>query len=190
MSASALPLLLASASPRRAELLRAAGLEFTVLTGQTDEVQPEHLSPTETAMINAYRKARTVAKRQPDALVLGADTVVALGTRLFAKPATRAAAEAMLGELQGKIHKVVTGVCLIQQRAHRQRTFATVTLVKLHRLTPAQIRAYLDRIQPLDKAGGYAIQEHGELIVEEIAGSFTNVVGLPLERVRAELEKW
>lgn len=187
---STLPLILASASPRRAELLRAVGIEFTVLAGHAEEVEPEHLSPAETAMINAYRKARVVAKRQPDALVLAADTVVALGTKLFAKPATRAAAEAMLGELQGKIHKVVTGVCLIQQRAHRQRTFAVVTLVKFHRLTHGQIKDYLDRIQPLDKAGGYAIQEHGELIVEEIAGSFTNVVGLPLERVREELERW
>jgi len=191
MSASALPpLILASASPRRSQLLRELGLEFEVLAGHIEEVSPEHLTPAETAMINAYRKARVIAKRFPDRLVLGADTVVALGTRLFGKPATRAEAAAMLGELQGQEHEVVTGVCLIHQRAHRQQTFAASTRVKFRPLQPADIAAYLASINPLDKAGGYAIQEQGSVIIESIEGSFTNVVGLPVERLKDELARW
>jgi len=184
------PLLLASASPRRLELLREAGLEAQVLTASTEEVAPEHLTPHETAMINAYRKAHAVAKRAPDHLVLGADTVVALGTRMFGKPATREEAAAMLRALAHKEHDVVTGVCLIHLRAHRQRMFAVSTRVRFHPLTPGQIEDYLARINPLDKAGGYALQEHGAMIVEEIRGSYTNVVGLPVEHLKAELREW
>jgi septum formation protein len=96
----------------------------------------------------------------------------------------------MLAELQGREHHVTTGLCLIHLRAHRQRTFADTTSVVFHPLGAAQIRAYLTRIHPLDKAGAYAIQQHGELIVERIEGSFSNVVGLPVELLRAELARW
>jgi septum formation protein len=182
------PIILASASPRRAELLRELGLDFEVLPSQADELHNEALTATEVAQVNAYRKARAVAKRHPDRLVIGMDTLVALGTRLFAKPADMAEAERMLAELQGRTHHVVSGVCLIHLRRHQQRIFADRTEVTFRSLTPEQIRRYLGRIQPLDKAGGYAIQDHGELIVERIDGSFTNVVGLPMERLQQELE--
>jgi septum formation protein len=185
-----LPLILASASPRRADLLGAAGLEFQIIASAAPEVAPEHLTPAEVAMINACRKARAVAKHHPDALVIGADTVVALGTRLFAKPATMDDARAMLAELQGKIHEVVTGMCLIHLRGQRTRAFSVSTLVKFRALDEAQIRRYLAAIEPLDKAGGYAIQDRGEWIVEELRGSLSNVVGLPLDRLLAELELW
>lgn len=184
------PLILASASPRRADLLSAAGLRFQVKPGRIAEVSPEHLTPAEVAMVNGYKKARVIAKHNPDHLVLGADTVVALGTKLFGKPSSRKAAVAMLGELQGKIHEVVTGICLIHLRGHRTRTFSVSTLVKFRTLAEPLIRRYLDAIEPLDKAGGYAIQDHGEWIVEEVRGSFSNVVGLPVERILAEFERW
>ena len=184
------PLILASASPRRAELLRQAGLEFAVIAADVPEVQPEHLSPHETAQINAYRKCRRVAKHHPDALVLGADTIVSLGETLFGKPANAAEAEAMLARLQGRTHQVVTGVCLIQLRSHRQRLFAESTAVTFRQLHADQIRRYLAKIDPLDKAGAYAIQEEGDDIVKAIHGSFSNVVGLPLERLKAELARW
>ena len=183
-----LPVILASASPRRAALLRQLGLEFIVLPGHPEEIQPEHLSPHEIAQINAYRKARTVAKHHPDALVLGADTLVCLGRALFGKPATLAEARQMLAQLQGRTHQVVTGVCLLHLRAHRQRLFAVGTAVTFRQLHAGQIRRYLARVNPLDKAGAYAIQEEGDLIVKQIHGSFTNVVGLPLERLREELD--
>jgi septum formation protein len=183
-------LILASASPRRAELLRELGVEFVVVRSDAPEVAPEHLSPAETAQINAYRKARLIAKKFPDRLVLGADTVVGLGTEQFAKPVDMAEAERMLARLQGRTHQVVTGVCLTHLRKHRQRLFAVSTAVTFRRLHLRQIRRYLALIHPLDKAGGYAIQEEGDLIVKGIAGSFTNVVGLPLERLREELQVW
>ena len=184
------PLILASASPRRSELLRQLKVNFQVLPGNATEVVPEHLSPQEICQLNAHRKARVVAKQIPDALVLGADTLVFLDTTILGKPADRAGAHAMLALLEGRTHQVVTGVSLIHLRGHRERIFAVSTNVTFLPLTHAQINHYLDRINPLDKAGGYAIQDHGELIVSEISGSYSNVVGLPLERLAVELERW
>ena len=182
------PVILASASPRRAELLRKIVREFQVIPGHADEFQPEHLSPTEACMLNAYRKARVLAKQFPDALVIGADTEVCLGGRVFGKPKNRRAAEQMLAELEGRAHQVITGVCLVHLRRHRQRTFAEVTRVTFKALGADEIVDYLDRIDPFDKAGAYALQEHGELIVQKTEGSVTNVVGLPVERLRTELK--
>jgi septum formation protein len=183
-------LILASASPRRSELLREMGISFTVVRAQVPEIAPEHLSPVETAEINAYRKARATAKQHPDAFVLGADTIVSLGNAVFGKPVDRADAEQMLAKLQGRTHQVITGVCLIHLRAHRQRLFAVSTAVTFRKLHLGQIRRYLAKIYPFDKAGSYAIQEEGDVIVKGIAGSFSNVVGLPVERLRHELRTW
>jgi septum formation protein len=180
-------LILASASPRRAELLRQLGAAFQIAPADVREVEGETLSAGETARINAYRKARAAAKRYPDALVLGVDTVVALGTALFGKPITLGEAEQMLWALEGKTHRVVTGVCLLLLRERRQRIFSEETAVTFAPLTRAQIRSYHAQVNPLDKAGAYGIQEKGEMLVETISGSFTNVVGLPLERLAAEL---
>ena len=182
-------LILASASPRRSELLREMGVPFTVVRAEVPEVAPEHLSPVETAEINAYRKARATAKHHPDSLVLGADTVVSLGTELFAKPVDMADAERMLARLQGRTHLVITGVCLLQLRPYRQKLFAVSTSVTFRKLHIGQIRRYLALIHPFDKAGSYAIQEEGDLIVQGFKGSFSNVVGLPIERLREELER-
>jgi septum formation protein len=176
--------ILASASPRRAELLREVVDDFDVVPGHADELQPEHLSPSEACMLNAYRKARVIAKRFPDALVIGADTEVVLNQRVFGKPRNRSEAAEMLNDLAGKEHRVITGVCMVHLRRHRQRTFADATRVIFKTLGPDDIAAYLEQIDPLDKAGAYAIQQHGDLIVERIEGSFSNVVGLPVERLR------
>jgi septum formation protein len=183
-------LILASASPRRSELLRELGVTFTVHASHAPELDPDHLSPAETARINACRKARAVAKQFPDALVLGADTVVSLGAEQFAKPADLADAERMLCRLQGRTHLVVTGVCLLQLRPRREALFAVATAVTFRRLQARQIRRYLRRIRPLDKAGGYAIQEEGDQVVRGIRGSYSNVVGLPVERLREVLQGW
>ena len=183
-------LILASASPRRAELLRELGVQFAVEPSYATELHSEHLTARELAQLNAHRKARSVAKRHPDALVLGADTVVVLGTALYGKPRDRKDAARMLGELEGRTHQVVTGICLIHLRDHRERLLAERTDVRFRPLSQTDIGLYLDRIDPLDKAGAYAIQEFGELLVEEISGSYTNVVGLPVERLEAELRAW
>jgi septum formation protein len=179
-------LILASASPRRADLLRQLGLEFKVVPSNIPEVEGGALSAGEVAQINAYRKARAVSKKYPDAVILGVDTVVVAADRLFGKPGTLREAEQMLMVLQGKSHQVVTGVCLIHLRAHHQKVFSEYTDVTFRPLTLEQIRHYHSQTNPLDKAGGYGIQEQGDVLVEAISGSFTNVIGLPLERFEAE----
>lgn len=183
-------IILASASPRRVELLRQVVFRFKVLASDAPESEHEQFTPRELALLNAYRKARVVAKRHPDSLVIGADTVVALGTNLYAKPRNKRDACRMLGELEGRTHEVLTGVCLLHLRSHRQSVFAEQTSIRFQNLTEAKIRAYVNRVHTLDKAGAYAIQEEGESIVESIDGSYTNVVGLPVERLREELRAW
>lgn len=184
------PVILASLSPRRKELLQQLEIEFLVMGGDAPELHYEDLTAGEISQLNAYRKARHVAKHHPDALVIGADTLVSLGTRLYAKPASRREAAEMLGQLSGRTHSVVTGVCILHLRGHHQQVFSETSFVTFHPLSKDRIAAYLDRVDPLDKAGGYAIQESGELIAENIIGSFTNVVGLPLGRLREELLMW
>jgi len=186
------PLILASASPRRSELLRQLFAEFQIVPGAAREIHDDQLTAWEMAQVNAYRKARAVAKRFPDALVLAADTLVYLDRegKLFGKPADLEHAFTMLKQLAGRTHAVITGVCLLRLREHRQRVFAEWTDVKFHPLTAKQIKDYLELVNPLDKAGAYAIQEHGERVVAEIAGSYSNVVGLPVEKLREELSAW
>jgi septum formation protein len=184
------PLILASASPRRAELLRQLKLNFKIIPSDAVEIFGEQLSPHELCQLNAHRKARAVAKKIPDALVLGADTLVFLDREIFGKPRNLDEAEQMLTQLQGRTHQVVTGVSLIHLRAHRERIFPVSTDVAFRPLTAGQIGDYLSKMNPLDKAGAYAIQEHGDKIVAEISGSYSNVVGLPVERLRKELKSW
>ena len=184
------PLILASASPRRAELLQLLKLKFRVVPSTATEILDEQLSPFEVCQLNARRKARAVAKKNPDSLVLGADTLVFLDGEIMGKPASPADAERMLTRLQGRTHQVVTGISLIHLRAHRERIFAVGTEVMFHPLDAGQIRDYLAKVNPLDKAGAYAIQEHGDLIISEISGSYSNVVGLPVERLKGEIQSW
>jgi len=184
------PLILASASPRRAELLKQLDLDFQVVPSDAREIFDEQLSPLELCQLNAHRKARVIAKKYPDAMVLGADTLVFLKAEIMGKPGDVAEARCMLGRLQGRTHQVVTGVSLIHLRALRERTFAASTEVTFRPLTADQINAYLSKINPLDKAGAYAIQEHGDTIVLEVSGSFSNVVGLPIELLKEEIRGW
>ena len=181
-------LILASASPRRSELLRQLRPRFQIVPSPAAETRGEHWSAGELARVNACRKARAVSQHFPDALVIGVDTLVAVGAAIFGKPRTRAEARDMLAFLQGRTHQVTTGVCLVCWRARRQRVFFEQTDVTFRALTPAQIRRYHRKVNPLDKAGSYGIQEMGGELVESISGSFTNVVGLPLEKLGAELD--
>ena len=184
------PLILASASPRRAELLRQLQLEFQIIPSDAEEILDGQLSPLEICKLNAHRKARAVAKKIRNALVLGADTLVFLDDEIMGKPRDLADARRMLARLQGRTHQVVTGVSLIHLCGHRECLFAVSTDVTFRPLTDTQIGDYLSKMNPLDKAGAYAIQEHGDMIVSEISGSFSNVVGLPVERLKAELSVW
>jgi septum formation protein len=184
------PVILASASPRRSELLSRLPVNFTVVPSAASEIHNEQLTVREVCMVNAYRKARYVAKRYPDHLVVGADTLVCMGTRLFGKPANVSEAKRMLAALKGQTHEVVTGVCLIHLRSHHVRTFAETTWVTFKDLPPNVIQDYVKRVKTLDKAGAYAIQEFGEMLVDQVDGSFDNVVGLPTEALQRELRAW
>jgi septum formation protein len=171
-------------------LLKLLRLDFRVLPSIVTEVAHEHLSPLEVCQLNAHRKAFAVAKQIPDALVLGADTLVFLDNEILGKPRNLTEARRMLSRLQGRSHQVVTGVSLIHLRQHRERIFAASTDVLFHPLDAGQVRDYTARVHTLDKAGSYAIQEAGEMLISEISGSYSNVVGLPLEMLREELSAW
>jgi len=181
-------IILASASPRREQLLREMGVRFAVIRPDGVEEMLGGAAPEVLALQNAQRKARAVAGRHPDALVIGADTIVVLGGEIFGKPRDLDEAVAMLERLAGRQHVVLTGVCLIHRALDTELTFCESTRVWMRSLAREQIAAYLAKINPLDKAGAYAAQEHGETIIERIEGSFSNVMGLPVERVRATLE--
>ena len=182
--------ILASGSPRRRELLEQLGVRFQVETAPVEELEDTNFTARELCRANAFHKAQVVAMRHPDKLVIGADTLVHLNNVTFGKPSSLAEARRMLRRLSGRTHEVTTACCLVQWRPPWRVIFEETTLVRFAALDDRQIRNYLAAIDPLDKAGGYAIQEHGEWIVEALEGSFTNVVGLPVERLRDELASW
>jgi septum formation protein len=182
-------IILASASPRREHLLREMGLRFLVVRPDDIEELSGGAAPDTVAMHNAQRKARAIAGRHPDALVIGADTVVILDRKIFGKPRDHAEARRILGQLAGQRHEVITGVCLIHHALDTELLFADTTRVWMRPLSSTDVSEYLAKVNPLDKAGAYAIQEHGEGIIERIDGSYSNVVGLPVERLRATLER-
>jgi len=184
------PLILASQSPRRAELLRQLVPEFGIVASHVSESEDRSLGPRRLCEFNAEKKALLVAERYPDHLVVGADTLVFLADEPLSKPADLAAARDMLGRLSGRIHEVVTGVCLVHKTANRLRLFADVTRVKFRELSSENIDDYLSRVHVLDKAGAYAAQDHGHLILETVEGSLANVIGLPLESLRIALANW
>ncbi len=176
-------LVLASASPRRRELLTQARIPFVCHPADIDESTVEATSPEGLVQKLASLKSLAVAQElQTQQLILGADTVVALDSRIFGKPATMEEASAMLCALSGRTHTVITGFAL--RRGEQCITRACVTSVTFKALTNNDIAHYHSLVNPLDKAGAYAIQEHGNLIIDHIDGSRTNVIGLPVEMVQ------
>jgi septum formation protein len=186
-----LPLVLASLSPRRRDLLTEAGFAFEIVTApDLHEAHDPELSPAELTLFNARLKARATAEVRPEALVLGADTLVYLGSEPLGKPVDLDEAFSMLQRLVGRCHTVCTGVCLMWAGGAEMETFHVLTEVEFRPLSDAEIRRYLSLINPLDKAGSYAAQEHGEVIIASTTGSWTNVVGLPMEATTAALQRW
>jgi septum formation protein len=181
---------LASQSPRRRSLLLEILPQFNIVASEATELHDATLGPRRLCEVNAQRKAFAVAPLHPDHLVLGADTLVFLEGEPLGKPPDLAAAHAMLRRLSGRVHEVVTGVCLVHWGARRVRMFSDSTRVQFRALTDADIAEYLRRVPVLDKAGSYALQEEGHLIVDAVEGSHSNVVGLPVEAVRRALERW
>ena len=181
------PLVLASASPRRRELLQEAGIAFLVAAAGVDESALPGETPAAQVQRLALAKADAVTARYPGQLVLGADTVVVLDGTLFGKPADLADAKRMLATLSGRWHDVLTGVALVRREPAHRQAWVCRTRVHFKALSSATIDAYCARANPLDKAGAYGIQEHGELLVAEIDGLRSNVIGLPVEEVVAAL---
>ena len=170
-------LVLASGSPQRRAILTQIGVEFTVHVTDADELDAG--PPHEVVVENAFRKARAAADVIGSQVpVLGVDTLVALGPRIFGKPADRDAARATLQALAGREHVVLSGVCLISDGD--VRTAAARTRVRMRALEGRELEAYLETGEWCGRAGGYAIQERGALLVAEIAGEYLNVVGLPV----------
>jgi septum formation protein len=184
------PVILASQSPRRRELLARILPDFTIQPSPGTELHDPSLNPRVLCETNARRKALPVAVENPDALVLGADTLVFLDRMPLGKPAHLEAARETLHRLSGRIHEVITGVSLAHAASHRIQTFSDVTFVKFKPLTHALIDRYLEQVHVLDKAGSYALQEEGHILIDQVEGSVSNVIGLPLEALSRALEAW
>jgi septum formation protein len=181
-------LILASTSPRRAEILHDAGFSFVVVSSAVDETPYPGESPSELVQRLANAKAELVAARAAGpAIVLAADTVVTLEGRLFGKPRSSDDARHMLENLSGRTHAVVTGVTLIRLPDAERRTFVESTLVHFAQLSPEEITRYLATEEPHDKAGAYAIQGRAGRYIPRIEGEYFNIVGLPLARVTQAL---
>lgn len=185
-----LPLILASASPRRQELLRSAGVPIKVFPSRADEEFRPGEKPEDYALRLAGEKAKEVSGKHPGRWVLGADTVVVVGGRVLGKPKDPGEAERMLRLLSGRRHRVVTGYCLVKRPGRKKKEGIVSTKVSFKELAPGEIRWYIATGEPFDKAGAYAIQGRGAFLVRRIEGSYTNVVGLPLGEVLEALREF
>lgn len=181
------PVILASASPRRSELLASMDIEFEVVPSHVEELIDGYDFIPDLCEANARIKAEPIADMHPECLVIAADTMVYLEDTLYGKPTDIDDAHRMLTRLQGRTHQVTTGVSLIYHNEEISKSFSVITNVTFLSLDAGQISEYLAKIDPLDKAGGYAIQEHKQMIAKRVSGSVSNVVGLPVERLKEEL---
>lgn len=175
-------LVLASRSPRRRELLQQAGVEAVCEPPDVEELTVSEGPPCGLAVGNAELKAMAVAIPRPDDVVIGADTIVVFEGEIFGKPRDLEHAAEMLGRMAGRTHEVVTGVCIVRWKDRAMVKFHETTRVKFRALSAGEIRDYLASIEPMDKAGAYAAQDDGGRLIECVEGSFSNVVGLPMER--------
>jgi len=183
-------LILASASPRRKELLKQVGLEFIVDASNHPEDIHSNLSPEELVKTLSLEKARATAKKHPDAIIIAADTIGVLGGKIVGKPHTAEEARKMLQMLSGKSHSVITGLTVLDSALNKTATRTVETMVYIKQLSLVEIQNYLDTGESLDKAGAYAIQGLGAVIVEKIVGDYYNVVGLPLNALAECLKEF
>jgi len=184
-------LVLASASPRRQEILRNAGIQFAVQPADINETPLERESPRDCAERLAREKALAVSRSQPRSFVLGADTIVVVGDTILGKPCNPDDAARMLRLLSGRTHSVITGVCVVSpvgSGAERLTTSSETTLVTMRALSEDEIRDYVATAEPMDKAGAYAIQGLASRWIPHIEGDYSNVVGLPVALVYSMLQ--
>lgn len=179
---------LASASPRRQEILKSIDVSFIVDPADIDESE-EPIHPINSYPVRlARKKAMKIAKKHPDAVVMGCDTIITIDDEIFGKPKDREDAFRILKKLSGRVHKVITGICL--WRSDVITTFSVETKVTFFELTDDRINSYLDEGEWKDKAGAYSIQGNGGYLASEIVGDIYNVVGLPRRRLRKEIESF
>ena len=170
--------LVASASPRRKELLQNAGYDFEIIPSDADETLESGTSAAEAVEILSRRKAEAVYENNKNCVVLGCDTVVTLDGVIFGKPKDKDEAFKMLESLSGRIHTVYTGVCVTD--GERTRSFVSKTEVEFYELSAETIRSYIETLEPMDKAGAYGIQGYGSVLVKGIRGDYFAVMGLPV----------
>jgi septum formation protein len=184
-------IILGSASPRRQELLKGINIDFEVLPLSVDEDYPTNLNPHDIPEYLAVKKSDAYLKLplSDNTLIITADTVVIIDNDILGKPADKEEAKVMLSKLSGRTHNVITGVC-ISTKTNR-KTFKVISSVKFSHISDAEIDYYLDKYAPYDKAGSYGVQEWiGYVAVEDIQGSYFNVMGLPIQRLYHELKSW
>ncbi len=183
-------IILASASPRRKELLRLTGLAFKVVPSNYEEDMTLQLTPRRLACFLSAKKAEDVAQRCPDALIIAADTFIDLGGHLLGKPRTTAGAKQMLRSLSNRAHEVITGFTVLDATSGVRVSRAVSTKVYFRKLANREIDAYVASGEPMDKAGSYAIQGLGSVIIKKIDGDYFNVIGLPLNALVSALRKF
>ncbi len=183
------PLILASASPRRAQLLRQAGIPFRRVVSNVGEENSSASDPSQHVLELSQRKARDVARKVKQGIVLGADTVVVIDGQILGKPKDSQEAKKMLSQLSGKTHRVFTGLTLVDAQTEHSLSQVVSTKVTMRQLSQAEIEQYVASGEPLDRAGAYAIQGRGATLAEQVEGCFYNVVGLPLARLVQMLEQ-
>ena len=180
-------LILASASPRRSELLKRIGLRFKIYPANVQELSNSVEGPDQMVTVNAGLKADALTDRFSDALVLGSDTTVALGEKIFNKPLDLGEARAMLKQLSGRMHTVYTAVALRWRQGSVRDDFVEASQVQFKHLDDTMIDAYFQLVNPLDKAGAYGIQAGRELIIQSVEGSIETVMGLPIQTLQVRL---
>ena len=183
-------LILASASPRRQELLRSVGLKFKIIPAHINEICLAGESPRQHVTRLARDKAMVIAKKYPEAWVLGADTIVVIDGIVLGKPENKTQARKMLQKLSGREHKVFTGFTIAHVAAEIYRTKVIQSAVQFKTISPKEMDWYVASDEPYDKAGGYAVQGQGACFIRSIRGSYTNVIGLPLCEVLEELKSF
>ncbi len=183
-------LILASASPRRHELLRETGFQFEVLPASVEEWEDGDADPSALVTHNAFLKAKTIGELHPERPVLAADTTVALGNEVLNKPFDLQEAARMLNRLSGRTHTVHTGIAFLWKVKNVEQTACVTSRVTFKSLSRDDIESYFQIVNPLDKAGAYGIQEGSERIIHSFEGSYTNIMGLPMETVTTWLERW
>ncbi|MDO7786260.1 Maf family protein [Desulforamulus aquiferis] len=184
------PIILASASPRRQELLANLGIDFVIRVSEVDETLEEHISPAQQVERLAERKAAAVAVDIQDGLVIGADTLVFNAGQVLGKPINREDAVKMIETLQGKSHEVFTGIAVIDAATGQAVVTHQATAVRFKSMTREQIERYVNTGEPMDKAGGYAVQGKASVFIDSIRGCYYNVVGLPVSKLADVLRRF